>query len=559
MSTQLSLSGIAGTDGVVPVYEPNTRWTTWSLKEIYLGQQGQNRYVPKVNDYVVDIDTAQYYKVDSIDPTTMVPSLKKITLVNDGAFTDQDILLGVGPGTQSDTYRVYIDKSVMPYALAVDARLKVAGTMVSSAKIFKGSEIYGTSEVISAFYDQSGNLLGQAIPLELVAMDGNISIRTVPVCHTTENLADGEIVTVVFFSDNGHVVSKRQLLVENTAFIRSTDVATKYITGITLDSPFLSSGDPRLIQYPLNVPLSGLSLMGKVQYSDGSALTMPVDGTKFSLFGFEGYVATIVGQKFPLVLKYSLSDNEIVYGASVADGKFLTEQYRATTLKADGAYTVKLFGYPVWIDATQGYRIEWFLYNLDRNVMYRVTPYVKFNQNTRVFDPTAYGVLQHLSVSINLKDVNGTYRSYNHVQTIDIVLLAPGTDRTGNWTVGFDPAQNPPYGNSMFASYNMINANLSTVQIDFGAATQEEWLQRIYLNTKPMMDESRELAAPTPDFFALVLGDTQVEFPISQWNSALQLTTSLTNSGTLFVKFFKRLADTDLQLAVAGLPIYQQL
>ena len=559
MTNTLSVSGITGTDGIVPVFNPNNKFTIYSLAEIYTGQQGQNRYVPNLNDRVIDLDTNKWYYVHSIDPSTLIAELVPVTTVDEGDFSPDDLLLGVGPGTQSDTYRLYIDKSVQPFTMAVDARLHVAGTMVKTAKIFRGSELTGTARVISAYYDQSGTVLGQAIPLELVAMPNgqNYSIKTVPVCYTVEDIPDGEVVTAVFYSDTGHVVSKRQLLVENTAFIRSADSSVKYITGIALESPFLSETDPTLIQYPLNVPLVGLNLIGVVKYSDGSVNRMPVDNTKFSIFGFENYAATIVGQKFPLVIKYTLSPDEIVYGANVGDGRFITESYKATTIKADGAFTIKLFGYPVWVDAVTGYVLRWYMYNLERNVAYNVTPYVRFNSNTRVFDPLAFGVTQHLSVSINLKDVNGIYPNYIHVQTLDIVLMGPGTQRTTNWTVGFDPNQDPMYGVNVFASTTFINQNLTKLKIDAGSTAIDDWLARLYYNTKPLVDINKEITAPAPDYFSVYVNNQDIEFPISQWGSELLINGVLSDNSTLFVKFFKRLADNDIQLGVAGLPVYQ--
>jgi hypothetical protein len=171
MTDVISLSGVAGSqDGKAPIYDADGRWQMWSLSQVYMGTVGDNHYVPNVKDYVIDPDTDEKWRVVSVDPTTLIPTLVKVKPVDTGEFSDIDVLLGVGPGTQSDTYRAYIDKSVIPHTLAVDARLKVNGSMVTSAKIFKGSVRDGTAQVISAMYDQSGTLLGQSIPLELVAM-----------------------------------------------------------------------------------------------------------------------------------------------------------------------------------------------------------------------------------------------------------------------------------------------------------------------------------------------------------------------------------------------------
>ena len=382
-------------------------------------------------------------------------------------------------------------------------------------------------------------------------------MKCVPVCYTSEQLPDGEVVTAVFYSDAGHVVSKRQLLVENTAFIRSSDAGTKYVSDISLESPFLSTSDPTLIQYPLNVPLSGLSLMGRVHYSDGSSLAMPVDGSKFAIFGLENYVATVVGQKLPLVLRYNLSVGEVAYGLSVGSERFISESFKAMTLPANGAYSVKLFGYPVWIDAINGYRLEWFLLNLDRQTVYRATPHVTINANTRAFDPIAYGINQRLSVSVNLQDLNPSYTAYVHTQTTDIVLLGQGTELTTNWTIAFDPGQNPVFGTNNKAVTTFINQNLMKVRIDLGETVKQTWLERIYYRSLPLFDSNREIRAPEPDYFALYVGNNVIEYPIEQWNSDLVVDRALADTDTLFVKFFKRTVDNDLQLSVIGLPIHQ--
>lgn len=558
MTTVLS---ITAPDGHVPIYEPTGRWTQWSLDQIYLGTVGENKYVPKVDDYVTDVATDERFIVTSLDQTTLIPTLRRIRTVSSESFDSSDLLMGVGPGTDSDTYRVYVDTSVIPHTMAVDVRLKVHGSLATTAKIFKGSEVSNSSRVVSAFYDQNGTLLGQDIPLELVAapVGENFTVKCVPVCYTTEQLFDGEVVTAVFYSAAGHVVSKRQLLVENTAYIRSSDAGTKYVSDISVETPFLSSSDPTLIQYPLNVPLTGLNLMGRVHYSDGSSIAMPVDGTKFAIFGLDHYVSTVVGQKIPLVVRYNLSPGEVAYGLSVGGDRFIAESYRAQTMSANGAYSIKLFGYPVYIDAVNGYRLEWFLLNLDRQAVYRVTPHVTINQNTRAFDPIAYGISQRMSVSVDLAAVSPSFPSYVHTQTAEIVLLTSGTEHVTNWTIAFQSGQDPVYGVNNFAATTFINQNLMKVRIDMGMTTKADWLDRVFYRTLPLFDDIRETKAPEPNFFGLYIGNRVVEFPIEQWNSDLVIEDTINNGDTLFVRFFKRTPDNDLQLGVSGLPVRQQV
>lgn len=556
-------NNVIGTDGKSPIYQPDGRWAIWALSEVYTGQQGAGKYVPKVNDYVINPDTDQRFKVTALDPTTLIATLSEIIPVALGELTKNDILLGVGPGTISDTHRVYIDQSVTPHLLCVDARLYFPGTKATKVMIFKGSELTGDQAVVSALYDQNGTLLGQAIPLETISAPiGNTTatMKTIPVCHTLADLPDNTLLTVVAYDVNDVVIYKGQLLVENTAFIRGTNAAVKYITGITMESPFITAGDPMTVKYPINVPLEGLSLTGVVHYNDGTTLKLPVDGTKFRLFGFEGFIATEVGQKFPLVLKYTLSPGEVAYGTNSVGGDFITAAYNAVTLAVDGAYSVKLFGYPVWIDAVNGYRMEWFLYTLNRDIVYRVTPYVKIDPASVAYNPTGYGIVQNLLVYINMSDANAAFTPYKHVQHIAVTLKAPPSDRTTPWTVGYVTNQNPLYGDTN--AHATISANTGVNQTVWNVRLLPDellfanWINRLYSATMPLTDPLVEAAPPAPTHFALVINNQDVEFPIAAWNSDLAISSNLPDNSTLFVKFLAKTPQNTMQLAVAGLTVW---
>ncbi len=552
----LSTAGIVGTDGVTPVYDPSGRWTIWALAEVYTGGPGSNRYVPKVNDYVIDYDTYTTYIVISVDPTTLVPVME-IKLPNNMnlALSQTDVLFGVGPGTQADTYRVYLDKSVTPYILAVDQRLHVGGTMCKYAKIFRGSDLSGTGKVVSQVFDSSGNFVSENVPLELVAIDShvNYSIKTVSVCYTNEDMPDGEVVTVVFYNDAGNVVSKRQLLVENTSFIRSVNASRKYISDISLESPFLSPTDNTLLEYPLNVPVNALNLYGIINYSDGSKTKMPVDGTKFRMLGVDQYVSTIVGQKLDLVLSYSLGLNESCYGAVTSDGKYVTEPYSLVTINPNNVYLVKLFGYPVWMGDAIGYQMKWFLFNLDRNVWFDVTGWVKFDPSTGPFDPKLIGVLQRKTVTLNLRDVSNTFKPYIHVQSVDIVLQNTPTENASSWTVSQETnSARPAYGQGIIAKRSRPYMNIITV--DSGFADQATWLSNVYGNTYPLIDTAKETAPPVPTHFTVVVnGKDQYTAPISEWNQPLNVGVSLNEFDTVFLRFTRVVGSTSLQLSMAGI------
>lgn len=566
----LSTSGIAGNDGKTPIYNPEARFQVFKKSELFMGPTGpgNKRYVPNVDDLVIDMDLdGLQYKVISVDPATLIPLLREMhPPKSSGDMSDDDILLGVGPGTQSDTYRVYLDTSVVPHSLAVDARLSVAGTMVSWCRIFRGADLTDAGNIISLLYDTSGNVIANRIPMELASIvddtngagQSNRTIKTVPVCYTTQDIPNGEVVTAVFYSDAGTVVSKRQLLLERTSFIRSSALGTKHITHISLECPFFSQSNPNLIELPQNVLLTGINLFGVVHYSDGTKRRMPVDGTKFSLLGLERFIASTVNQMVDLVLTYRLSTDEASYEALQGEFKFVKKSYSLKVMQQSGAYNVKLFCYPVWLNSVDGYTLKWFMYTGNRDVMYDVTNYIEYATNTPVFNPIRYGVNQQLSVAVNLQRVNGAYRNYRHAQIVSVILYGPGTDRDTNWTIAFDPNQNPPFGEDNFAALTFINYNLYKLKVDAGAVDQEEWLQRLYYRTKPLIDQTKEQVPPAPSHFRLRFGQWDLVYPISQWNQELEIANGLADNGTLFIEFLYMTPETDMQLSIAGVPIYQQ-
>ena len=558
----ISTAGITGTDGIVPVYDPAARWCWWNLNEVFIGPTGPGykRYVPKIGDYVEDTEEYVTYKVTAIDGVTLIATLIPIIRPGtSGNISVTDRLVGVGPGTQSDTYRIYLDTSVTPHVLAVDTRLRVAGTMTSYCKIFKGSLLSSNGEVIGFLYDQSGVYLTDNIPLEVVSINNQTvhSIKVVKVAYTNQELLDGEVVTVVFYNDEGHVVSKQQLLVENTAFIRSINVSEKYVSHISLKSPFLSQSDESTLEYPINIPLQAFNMIGVVHYSDGSKLELPVDNTRFKILGLERYVATVVGQQVNLVLSYALGVNETAYGATSGDGKYVVAPFKLITTNQVGAFSVKLYCYPVWINNATGYVLKWFMYNLDRDISYDVSQYVSYNSPQQSFNGTSFGVNQIVSARINLRDVSPSFTSYIHIQNVEIQLKEPGTARTTNWTIKFDPTQVNLYGIDVAAFVTILSASSTRINIKSGATSQSDWLNKLYFNTRPLYDNRREIAAPTPNFFAIVTGSARYEYPVSAWNDLFNISSGLIINDTLFIEWIKRTASGDIILGKSGLPIYE--
>ena len=556
------------------IVDPNRGYREWHISEIYSPENpsSKGQYVPNVDDSVRDW-TQGILRVTAVDYTTGISILKKWSEPTDpGAVSDEDILLGAGPGTQSESYRCYLDQSVMPFSLSCDARLHFYGTGVSSVKIFHGTDISDNGEVISQFYDSAGTLLGENIPVENVAMfqngvvipgnaaaSYNQAVKAPKVGHTTRKMFDNEVVTVVAYNDAGEAVSQAKLLVKNTAFVRQTDKSLKYVASISVESPFLLTSDPHVIEYPINMPVDNLGLIGVVTYSDGSQLRIPVDGTKFAMPGLRNYVATIQGQTVDLMLSYQLSDYESAYLQTPAPNGRIAVPYQARTKESDGAYSVKLFAYPQWQDALTGYRMEYYLYNLDRQQVYRITNLVSNASNSAPFDPLLYGTKQRINVGVNMNEVDPLFDTWRHTQPIEVTLLRPGNNNSGdNWTIGYTAGQNPPYGLGVSALYTFIDVGNSTLDISCGCQTLEEWLDLVYYPTQPLFDARTETGPLEPNFMVVVSGNNRVEVPIASWNQQITVESTPGEGKLIYLEFLRKTANNDLQLAVAGLVSHQQ-
>lgn len=545
------------------IIDPDRLYTVWSSREIFNGLSTGGSYVPNPDDMVHDWDQG-FFRVAGVDYTTGLSDLRPWTInINPTEISNEDILLGSGPGYQSEMWRVYLDTRKIPHLFQVDGRLHIYGSAAQYVKIFLGTDVSINGQVISAFYDQNNTFLGENIPLELVGTEtiDNIAIKAPMTGFTNLSLDDGEVVTVVVYSANGSVVSKAKMLIDNTSLVRRTDASKKYVTGIRLESPFLSEADPALIEFPINVTIATVAMIGVVMYSDGSEVRMPIsaDGsTRFTLFGLNHYVPTIEGQTVPLTLNYVLAADEYAFIQGPTANESITERYRAKTIKADNSYSVKLFVYPVWKDSINGYTLDFWLYNLDRLEYFRVPKnLVEVTAGARNFDGLDFLTVQKLSLSVNLGAIDAKYSSYRHTQTFNVSLKAPGTDRLTNWTINFNPSEIDEFGEGLEAKLTFINTNNWLLNIGNDYNSKEEWLRHLFYATQPLYDTFSEIEAPAPNYFAVRSKLRRTEYSIEQWNSDLTFLNDMLEGETIFIEWIRRTPTTDLQLGVTGLPIHQ--
>lgn len=250
---------------------------------------------------------------------------------------------------------------------------------------------------------------------------------------------------------------------------------------------------------------------------------------------------------------YRLSPGEASYNAS-GDGKTVTAAYSLLTVESNHSYTVKLFGYPEWIDEFQGYTMRWWMLNLDRNKMIDVTAHVRWSQQTGPFNPMGYGIIQRKAVSITLSDISGAYLPYVHTQLVDIILQGPVDDFDTPWEVSHEVvASRSLYGSGLRIS--RVFGNLNRFTIHSGITSETQWLDRVYHRTYPLLDPSRNIGPTPPTHFDIIYNNLTVRYPIDRWNDELNVGVVMELYETVYIRFVRVSPSGDQILSVAAMVV----
>lgn len=556
-SRTMSYNAMDPNRDTVPVFDSERGWRDWDAGEIYTGPKGKGKYVPNIGDRISDWENG-FWRVIEVDQTTGLSKKVPWTIpINSNTTSEKDQILGTGPGLfQSEAQRLYVNKNVVPHVMVPDVRVYFYGSKTKLVRFFRGYDTGVNGDVISMYYTNNGEDANDTVPLETVAVPDttNYSIRRPLEAYTIADLKDGEPVTLVCYNEDGIVVAKEVLLVSETSFIRPVEMGQKYITGISLVSPFMSPNDKSVLEVPTVMSVEGLGLMCRVDYNDSYRL-VPIDGSYVRLEGLREYVPTIEGEKIPLTLIYNLSPEEASVVGREQAKKFISRPYWAISKGGDDAYSVKLFPIPHWIDEFQGWSIEWYLYNMERKQVYYVTPYIEWNSNSAPFYPLKYGTMQYLGVSIELSKVDQRFRPHRHTQNLGITLMASGLENTTSWLIEYSKGATALYGKNKEALFTFRKMGDWDLDITCKCESLDEWLDAVFYATEPLFVEGAELRAPTPTHFRLILADFQVEYPIEYWNKPLNVRTGLTAGGGVAVQFIRREPETDLQLGVSPLVV----
>ena len=552
--TDTTNHNVVGTDGIIPSYNPEGLWKTWALNEIFTGDVGSKRYVPKINDHVIEPVTNTRYRVKSLNQITLVAELETIGGNNSLALSSTDMLFATGPGWPSQAYRIFLDDTVFPYRLDIDAFLSIRTVNAAYAKIVYGS-VFGSHEVISQVFDAAGVFVTDKVGLDLLAVEPgweNHHIKSVKTCNCVKKFVNGDTLSVVTYSSDGHVLNTTSLSVVNSNFIRDLNSPRKYITHISLRSPFVSETNPELLLLPLNWTKASMNIMGVVHYSNGSEAELPIDGRKFTLRGLDQLLSSIPGHDFDMELHYALEPTESTYHETSSFNNGINTHIRVRLVDSNFSYSVKLFAYPHWDTASQGFKLKWFMFNLERNFFKDVSGNVKFASSSNLFDGYSFGSTQRLQVTLNLRDVIPTYKPFVHTQIVEVSLYGRPTDFPTPWTVKHNLTDKRAFGGGLKA----IRLFPNTISIKSLQQNYEEWLTRLYKETFPLSETPEDNTFfIEPSHFQIVHGGRTTCFPIESWSEDLVLPEVVNMYDNVYIVFTKKISSGEIFLSMAALNI----
>jgi hypothetical protein len=543
----------------VPIYDPQRGFKTWHINEIYTGPNGSGAYVPNVNDLVIDWARG-LLRVSAVDITTGLSTLVDHVFPSANDISNSDVLFGVGPGYTSELWRLYVNRNVVPHTLSINSSLVIYDPASSYCKIFKGTNTSATGIVISANYNNAGDYVSENIPLIDITVpvdsENGISANAkVPgVGYTNEALNDNDLVTLVIYTAAGNVTGRYKLQVSNTSFIRSLEANTRYISDIVIESPFISENDSRVIEVPLNVPLSSVVARARVFYTDGTSRAVTIDGTKCSLYGFENYVATISGQRIPLVLNYKLGANEFSTISQGGAERAISKPYDVRTIDVVGGYSVKLFPIPTWNVTTEAWDLTYLLYTLDRGEWFNATPFIEVGANSQAYNGRSWSNTQWLTVALDIEKVDPRLTTFRHVQRFGISLLRNGLSPDDSWTLHFNDS-GVPYGAGISCQADFISVGHWSLNIACGKTALEDWLDALYYRVEPLFDVQNESRAPAPTHFVLNINGIRNEYPIASWNIAIPSTTGSLAGTSAVIEWRRRVSAETLELGATPIKI----
>lgn len=519
------------------------------------------KYLPNVEDLVIDYEMGTF-RVTRVDRTRALCWMTPWNLTKTPTNTSDDPIIGEGFGQTNRGWRLLIDTRVTPHRAEIDNRYKKYGSQNNFIRVFRGIDITKTGKVVSAMYDQSNSYTGENIPLELVAVKElhNLAVKAPVPFFVNEGMTNGERCTVVTYTKDGVVSEVDAVYVQHTNLIRSPEDQAQKIQSIELVSPYLSKSEPNVLRVPVNATVHQLTMRCRVTYISGRTKTVDITDEsglgKAHLLGLKYWSPNITGTRHELTLVYHPDPNtEYAHTQGVTANGAIVMKYQIEAIPTDPSYSLKVYAFPTWVDASVGYGIDFWLYDLNRINPIRIPQVAIEYTNNRMFDGKDYSSIQHLNLSVNLGLLDGKFDGKRHVQSLHVALLREGTVDKDRWKVKASTNQKEWFGEGVSAKIISIGTGIWHLDLSNDLKDINEWLDEVYYKLDPMYDSETENRAPHPTHFRIKTRDKTFEVPVSQWAAPLSFHNDMKEGETIYLQWYSRSGGKTLELGVTGMTV----
>jgi hypothetical protein len=399
------------------IYDPMWNDPTYAA---YLGA----KIVPAVDSLVSDTD-GTLLRVTSVNEVNFYPTYEAVTFSKDN--NNVVSILDYG----ATTLRLFVDSRGMPYPVTPDSKCVVIG---KSPRFYTLTRYPGTADatVISEYYDSTGMLISQMIPL--APLDSSRTSWWLPRSHVNVTLAHNEEVQVKVFSEDGSEVFSALLFATESQVINEDVLYAPTIVGMTI------SGHQQLANGTFFVyekqDFASLGLTATVVYDDGSTSATTIDGTKCILYGQDDFISAFAGLKQIVTVKYYRSDSEaIAPGLGDATGSMISIDVPVTVIPNDFAVTNKILPIPTYNSTLARYIMRYWLYFADGRTHIDVTPFVTITVGNLTTDSSYFGVQQVYAIGVDMNAVDPVAYPVTTLYQQGIVIQFGAPNGLVRWTI----------------------------------------------------------------------------------------------------------------------------
>ena len=513
--------------------------------------------VPNVDDLVISFDGNRKIeeRVTFVDQTTFKSSLAVVEYPKSGAGITNGVPIGVG--NLSNVAILYFNPNDPKLGVEVDFRLPITsiyGSALSYARLFMGSNIGGTGTVISANYDSLNVYINDRLSVERVDIYDDESKRyIVRPGRINVNVPEETMVTLCLYNDSDVMVSYQTLIVKYNGLVSSLVDRNITVTGIELESPYISPTNNKEILIPKNLLSQSFTPRIYKTFGAGSREELFLGTSNVTMYGWGDQVNGDINETFPLVLNYVLATHERSEAVSQFTGTHITNEYRVRITDSDVNADVKLFLVPVYEKSTMMYRLDWYLYSGKRDIALDVTTDVTVSG----FSGSKYGEKQNLAYSIDLTNIEGL-PDVVYAASAQLMLMNTPMATDTSYRLWYYPDDNRWFGEKLRIK---LRKNFGTQTIDVqNAITQKaQWLEELYYRLEPLYDSALVSEAPVPTYVDVCIGSDKVTIDINTywngetpWGGSKEL---VTGENVILKWYTNNDSGIRLDLAVASLPL----